>query len=106
MQCCYNSHCLGVAGEVTDVKIVRVMGVDEDTIGEWNNKGMTTATDKGEQRFNGGDWFTKHESSIRQNQRDLSVAKGKNQTKQAKLTANTADHTAANLTKLSQKYSG
>ena len=28
---------------------------------------------------------------------DLSVAKGKNQTKQAKLTANTADHTAANL---------
>ena len=37
---------------------------------------------------------------------DLSVAKGNNQTKQAKLTANTADHTAANLTKLSQKYSG
>ena len=83
------------------------MGVDEETISEWNNKGMPTATDKVEQRFNGADYknttVTYDKTS---GPWDLSVAKEKNPTKQAKLTANTADHTSANLTKLSQKYSG
>ena len=83
------------------------MGVNEETIGEWNNKGMTTATIKVENRFNGADHKN---TTVTQDKTsgpwDLSVAKEKNPTKQAKLTANTADHTSANLTKLSQKYSG
>ena len=78
------------------------MGVDEETIGDWNNKGMTTATDKVEHRFNRADYTTvTYDKALA-----LGLAKEKTPTKQAELTANTADHTSSNLTKLSQKYSG
>ena len=71
---------------------------------------MATATDKVEHKFNAATYKTQQKHTTEpaghpaetydrtSGPWDLSVAKEKNPTKQAKLTANTVDHTSANLT--------